>query len=104
MYTLFFNQQLMESDMGTYQEALAAAKVINRAYGPVIVFRDGSKKPNYEACAGTANSLPPGCQLITSFAEGELAPLKPQFPDHYLANLREERRQRVAPWKRSVGR
>jgi hypothetical protein len=90
--------------MGAYQDALAAAKAINRAYGPAIVFRDGSKKPNYEACAGTKADLPAGCLLITSFAEGELAETVPQFPKHYEDRLREERRSRMAPWKRSPGR
>ena len=71
--------------MATYQDALQVAKTINRSYGPCIVFRDGSKKPNYEAIAGTATDLPKGCLLITSFAEGELAPISPRFPEHYAA-------------------
>lgn len=82
----------------TYQEALAAAKAINRAYGPAIVFRDGSKKPNYQACAGTAADLPAGCLLITSFAEGELAPIDPQFPEHY-ANQKACRTPAIVPQK-----
>jgi len=73
----------------TYEEALQAARIINRKYGQTVVFRQPGKSPHYEARACAASDLASDCELIASFGEGELAPLDPQFPEFYAANKAE---------------